>query len=406
MAPVTRSKTPKASAIPTAAPTAAKKKVGKVQKARREKKAIAAKISKPAKKAPSKKNHQGKATKLPLMVTTSATRSRDRRMMPEPSIPEPLEDDWELAESYRILPYLDSPEFATYSSARASGRKKARSVSPAPVPRSFSIHGLSDSSPNGNSRQKPASRGFLAGMPHITATPPPTAVHPYNRLGFVERPGRNSPPSVHFEDTTGQRKGWGTGSSAAIASNHSSSSSGRVKLADMPAYVDPVATRSPLSNVSRPSSRSSDLILVGTAAPAPSVSTASKKAKARRRDSSVVREILAQVPTASTPTRKSSRRTSSVVRGIVDQVERQSPETPVSVSNAQVFKRPTVATVRRERAQMVDELSELAVKLAGARRTFEEVIEALEDRVRILKAVNRMQAPLKKAPLGRGRKRG
>lgn len=326
MAPVTRSKAPKASATSTAEPSFLKKKVGKVQKVESAKTTIPANTGNPTKKAQSRKKHQRKSKKIPLKVTTNARRSPNKKT-PEPNAPESLEDDWELAESYRILPYLDSPEFATYSSARAGGRKKARSVSPAPVPRSFSIHGLSHSSSDGDNRQKPASRVFLAGMPHITATPPPTAVHPYNRLGFVERPGRNSPPSVHFEDTTGQRKGWGTGPSAAIASNHSSSSSGRVKLADMPAYVDPVATRSPLSNVSRPSSRSSDLTLVGTAAPAPSVSTASKKAKARRRDSSVVREILAQVPTSSPPTRKSSRRTSSVVRGIVDQVERQSPET-------------------------------------------------------------------------------
>ena len=40
--------------------------------------------------------------------------------------------------------------------------------------------------------------------------------------------------------------------------------------------------------------------------------------------------------------------------------------------------------------------------LKRARVEFEDVIGDIEDRMRILKAVNRMQGPLRKAPLGRG----
>jgi hypothetical protein len=84
----------------------------------------------------------------------------------------------------------------------------------------------------------------------------------------------------------------------------------------------------------------------------------------------------------------------------------ESPDSPVSVNNAQVFKRPTVADLRRERAQMHDELNVWVGSLRSARAEFDGVIGEIEARMRVLKAVNRMQAPLRKAPLGRGRGRG
>jgi hypothetical protein len=84
-------------------------------------------------------------------------------------------------------------------------------------------------------------------------------------------------------------------------------------------------------------------------------------------------------------------------------VESERSETPVSVKNAQVFKRPTVADVRRERAQMHDEFRDWVARLRRARDDFDGVIGEIEGRMQIIKAVNRMQAPLRKSPLGRGR---
>ena len=105
------------------------------------------------------------------------------------------------------------------------------------------------------------------------------------------------------------------------------------------------------------------------------------------------------------PSRGSKRSGSSVVRDIVSQVEGQSEESeaPVSVKNAHVFKRPTVADVRRERQLMHNELRDWTGRLRRARDDFDAVIEEIESRMQVIRAVNRMQAPLKKAPLGLGR---
>lgn len=98
--------------------------------------------------------------------------------------------------------------------------------------------------------------------------------------------------------------------------------------------------------------------------------------------------------------RKSTRRANGVVSDPIAQVE---PETPVSINNAQAFKRPTVANVRRERGQLHDELGNWVQRLRKARDDFDGVIVEIEERMQILKAVNRMQAPLRRAALGRGR---
>lgn len=105
------------------------------------------------------------------------------------------------------------------------------------------------------------------------------------------------------------------------------------------------------------------------------------------------------------PSRGSKRSRSSVARDNVSQVEDQSEEseTPVSVKNAHVFKRPTVADVRRERQLMHDELRDWTGRLRRARDDFDAVIEEIESRMQVIRAINKMQAPLKKAPLGRGR---
>lgn len=130
-----------------------------------------------------------------------------------------------------------------------------------------------------------------------------------------------------------------------------------------------------------------------------------RDARVKKRPSSVVRNIVRQVreqPVSSSPdVRRSARRTSGVVRGIVAQVESQ-PETRVSIRNAQVFKRPTVAHVRRERGQIHDELRDWVKRLRRARDDYDGVIVEIEGRMQILKAVNRMQAPLRRAALGRG----
>ncbi|KAM0708611.1 hypothetical protein Q7P35_005263 [Cladosporium inversicolor] len=104
-------------------------------------------------------------------------------------------------------------------------------------------------------------------------------------------------------------------------------------------------------------------------------------------------------------TRREPRRSgSSVVRDIVSQVESQSSsETPVEINNAHVFKRPTVADVRRERQLMHDELRDWVGRMKRARDDFDAVVKEMEGRMQIIKAVNRMQAPLRRAALGRGR---
>ena len=89
-------------------------------------------------------------------------------------------------------------------------------------------------------------------------------------------------------------------------------------------------------------------------------------------------------------------------REVVPQRETQS-EPPVDVKNAHVFKRPTVADVRRERTMMHDELKEWVGRLRRARDDFDGIIGEIESKMQIIRAVNRMQAPLRKATLGRGR---
>jgi hypothetical protein len=126
----------------------------------------------------------------------------------------------------------------------------------------------------------------------------------------------------------------------------------------------------------------------------------------KKRPSSIVGNIVRQVReqlVASPRIRKSARRTSHVVGDIVAQVEAQRPESPVSIRNAQVFNRPTVAHVRRERGQLHDELRDWVQRLRRARDDFDGVIGEIEGRMQILKAVNEMQTPLRKAVLGRGR---
>jgi hypothetical protein len=126
----------------------------------------------------------------------------------------------------------------------------------------------------------------------------------------------------------------------------------------------------------------------------------------KKRPSSVVRNIVRQVreqPVSSPQIRRSARRTSHVVGDVVSEVEAQRPESPVSIRNAQAFNRPTVAHVRRERGQLHDELREWVQRLRRARDDFDGVIGEIEDRMQILKAVNKMQAPLRKAVLDHGR---
>lgn len=137
-------------------------------------------------------------------------------------------------------------------------------------------------------------------------------------------------------------------------------------------------------------------------------------------------EATKGAPAAKSPT--------TIIRGIVKQVEQQQrneaeieeerPESPpVEVNNAQVFKRPTVADLRRERTFLHTELEgwvaslqfarqgfeavikEIETGVGGlhfARQEFEAVIKEIQTRMGVLKAVNRMQAPLRKAPLGEG----
>jgi len=87
---------------------------------------------------------------------------------------------------------------------------------------------------------------------------------------------------------------------------------------------------------------------------------------------------------------------------VEDQSEEES-KTPVEVRNSHVFKRPTVKDVRRERTLIHDEMREWVARMKVARSGFDEVIAEMESRMKVIKAVNRMQAPLRKARLGRGR---
>ena len=127
-----------------------------------------------------------------------------------------------------------------------------------------------------------------------------------------------------------------------------------------------------------------------------------------KRASTAIHDIIRQVveqPASppSRPTRPPGYQAGEGIREGNDEVEEERPETPVSVNNAEVFKRPTVADLRRERWQMHDELDEWARSLKFARAELDGVIGGMEARMRVIKAVNRMQAPLRKAPLRRGR---
>jgi hypothetical protein len=103
--------------------------------------------------------------------------------------------------------------------------------------------------------------------------------------------------------------------------------------------------------------------------------------------------------------RRATRSADDIVRDDDAQEESEQSETPVSIKNTQVFKRPTVAGVRRERAMMHNELRGWVARLRRARDDFDAVIGEIEDRMQIIRAVSRMQAPLRKSPLGRGRGR-
>lgn len=83
--------------------------------------------------------------------------------------------------------------------------------------------------------------------------------------------------------------------------------------------------------------------------------------------------------------------------------EAQRPETPVSVKDSQVFKRPTVADVRRERLDLIALLRYWAVSMQLARDQTNAIIGQINERIEILEALNRVQGPLRRAPLGRGR---
>lgn len=117
-------------------------------------------------------------------------------------------------------------------------------------------------------------------------------------------------------------------------------------------------------------------------------SKSKKKAPAARSKQKII-SLLSSEPSASSPSSG----------------EAQQPETLVSVKNSQVFKRPTVEDVRHGRMDLVDLLSYWAEMMQRSRDETDALFDHISERVGIIEAMNRVQGPLRRAPLGRGRAR-
>ncbi|KAM0718609.1 hypothetical protein Q7P37_005679 [Cladosporium fusiforme] len=412
MAPVTRSKAlqKKSPAATSSAATSSAASKAKKSRAARKTKTPAPK-TKPAKVAKKQKTANKNSKTKPAKSKVKKKPSP----LPEasPAHAEEEEEDWELSESYRILPYLNSPGLmgsapaprAPSSKSKKSNLSKkgeqasaaAAAAASAPPPRPFR-HDLSD---------------LVRDYPALRKTPTPLA---------TPTPSSTRRRAVHFSDDEED-----------IIPAHlikrepqSSSAPRAAALADLPHYAPSSHFLEPTGydpNARPQSIQDSATIRNGWAEPlnqAAGIATAPRRGRSHE-GRGAEREVRTSLEPQITPRQnaqpsKKSQRTSDVVRDIRNHVQAQvqrraeehaprGAESPVSVNNAQVFRRPTVATLRSERALFRDELGRLVAKLEGVKGVVEGVIEEATDRMRVLDAVNRMQAPLRRAPLGRDRRR-
>lgn len=140
--------------------------------------------------------------------------------------------------------------------------------------------------------------------------------------------------------------------------------------------------------------------------------------------------------TGSSPprSRNASQRSGSDRPRVKKEPESSSPPSPVSVRNAEVFNRPTVGAVRQERAGLIQQLgvwvrtlnrtryglgrfidtvsadfdlrNRYTDPIARLMAGFDTVIGEAEERREILQALNQVQGPLRRAPLGNARGKG
>lgn len=333
-----------------------------------------AKISKP--QAPPKKKSKSKKKPTnpePKPKNKPSPAPRHPPTNAGPAEGEEEEEDWELAESYRILPYLTSPDFMPpYLPSKPPSKDRTSNPRATPPAR---IH----------ARQR--TRQTAARPPPIHSSNPIRSNHTSPRVPPTPPPSAAISPAVpdrvHFEDDEGSTLPPKRGQKL----KGGSSSSESIKLADIPSYVPSAAgSRTPdpgegygLSGAVRngwePSLNARDVGMRGQNLPSSFPIEANPQTTQRSRRN--------PNPKPPSPT----------------------PSTPLSLPAAQVFKRPTVNTLRQERAQFHEALGAWMGRLEGVLDVLGGVVGEVRGRMGVLEAVNRVQKPLRRAVLGRGRGR-
>lgn len=360
MPPITRSK-----ASPTAHPAVSKPATGKSKKSKVTKKQSpapttnSAKVSKAKKPNLPKKRNKKKASSIAKPKPKKKPSPPSNSQLPTNLLAPPLNggEDWELTESYRILPYLESSDFmAAYSRGlgMSSSNNKCR-----------------DKTPKKQQEQDRTTRA--AAKPQRNSPPRLRKTNPQLPIPPTPPHSATLRPSVHFAEPKPEPKP----EQKLKRSSSISHSSPSPNLAGIPSYAP-----APAEEIERNwQNIFADMVHLPPQLP-------SNPAQ----------------PAAAPPTPKKRRG-----RPRKHSIATSQPETPVSIQPARAFNRPTVASLRRERAQWHQEIGEWVGKVKGAMGVLESVVGELEGRMRVLVAVNRVQAPLRKAVLrdgrGRGRKR-
>ena len=378
---VTRSQKPKSGSFPAAAPATSKQ--AQKPKAKSEKTTTAATGPKPA-RVQKKKNKKGSKRKGPKSASKESCPEA-----PAPATPKPSSNSEALFNPDDITPglieelglaYVDMASFnnAPASGTTQAGRRPARSQriertgDVRPLPKGFYSH------PHLFREHWDAGPPFGAHNTDKRATPPPAGPKTTAPAEFPRGGGRsfwnNKTPRPQSASAPQPTTSW----ASPITPNFGVQRSATPKSSP----VNRVFFASPRRPSAVPaSSRNGDQL--------------------SPRGVRAGQALLSAVASAPSPPINYTLVESE------DEEDEERPESPpVEVNNAQVFKRPTVADLRRERAMMHIELGGWVRSLEFAKGEFDGVIKEIQTRMGILKAVNRMQAPLRNAPLGGGRGRG
>jgi hypothetical protein len=385
---VTRSQEPKSGSSPAAAPAKpapASSKQAQKPKAKSEKTTTAATGPKPAKVQKKKKNKKGSKRKGPKSASKESSPEAPPAATPKPSsnskaLFNPDDITPGLIEELGLA-YVDMPSFNNVpaSGTTQAGLRPARSQriertgDVRPLPKGFYSH------PHLFREHWDAGPPFGAHNTDKRATPPPAGPQTTAPAEFPRGGGRsfwnNKTPRPQSASAPQPTTIWASPITPSFGVQHSAT-----------------PKSSPVNRVFFASPRRS------SAVPASSGNGDQLSPRGVRAGQA----LLSAVASAPSPPIDYA-----FVESEDEEEDEERPESPpVEVNNAQVFKRPTVADLRRERAMMHIELGGWVRSLEFAKREFDGVIKEIQTRMGVLKAVNRMQAPLRHAPLGGGRGRG